>query len=163
MADTQNPLWQYALQVYARDQVKEACLSLQDEAGVDVILLLAAAYLGHCGRRLSEVELQQLTAAGAVPRESCVAVLRQLRRQVAEEVGSAGQQRCYNALKEAELAAEHWQVELITAEIAGWGVSPADTVADRATIISANMALFVPRCHSSRARAALGQFERAVV
>lgn len=40
-----NPLWDYALTVYAKTGVKECLLNLQNEQGMDVLLLLADGWL----------------------------------------------------------------------------------------------------------------------
>ncbi|WP_025899384.1 TIGR02444 family protein [Sneathiella glossodoripedis] len=39
-----SDLWTYALDLYARPSVKEACLKLQDEVGADVCLLLLCCW-----------------------------------------------------------------------------------------------------------------------
>jgi uncharacterized protein (TIGR02444 family) len=44
-----NPLWQYACQVYARAGVEAALLELQDEQGVDINLILQALWLASEG------------------------------------------------------------------------------------------------------------------
>ena len=38
-----NPFWQFSLDAYQRDGVQPACLSLQDDWGLDVNVLLYAA------------------------------------------------------------------------------------------------------------------------
>jgi len=43
-------LWQWALEVYARPSVAEACLTLQDAHGQNVPYLLWAAWRAHEGR-----------------------------------------------------------------------------------------------------------------
>ena len=40
-----NPLWQYACQVYSLERVEAALLSLQDEHGADINLILQALWL----------------------------------------------------------------------------------------------------------------------
>ncbi len=45
-----NPCWDFALLVYRRDGVGEACLALQDGHGVDVNVLLFCCWLGESGR-----------------------------------------------------------------------------------------------------------------
>lgn len=161
MAEQQNLLWDYALDVYARAGVMEACLCLQDRANIDVILLLAAGYLGHTGRGLNEQELQRYAALGAMPRQHFVLPLRKLRRELDESAASPAQQACYGALKEAELAAECWQVEQLWAAMAdGEGACPA---ADRAALIQENLALFAPNCRCETSREALTRLERELV
>ncbi len=48
--DLNNPFWQYSLEVYAKPEVAELCLSLQDEFGLDVNVLLFCGYLGSLGK-----------------------------------------------------------------------------------------------------------------
>ncbi len=45
-----NPCWDFALVVYRRDGVAEACLALQESHGVDVNVLLFCCWLGESGR-----------------------------------------------------------------------------------------------------------------
>ncbi len=46
----QNPFWDYAIEVYRRDGVGQACLDLQEHHGVDVNVLLFCCWLGASGR-----------------------------------------------------------------------------------------------------------------
>ncbi len=46
----ENPFWDYAIEVYRRDGVGEACLALQARHGVDVNVLLFCCWLGASGR-----------------------------------------------------------------------------------------------------------------
>ena len=45
-----NPLWQYACQVYAQAGVETALLELQDKQGADINLILQALWLASEGR-----------------------------------------------------------------------------------------------------------------
>ncbi|MCH7711095.1 MAG: TIGR02444 family protein [Proteobacteria bacterium] len=45
-----NPCWDFALVVYRRDGVADACLALQDGHGIDVNVLLFCCWLGESGR-----------------------------------------------------------------------------------------------------------------
>ncbi len=45
-----NPCWDFALVVYRRDGVAEACLALQESHGIDVNVLLFCCWLGESGR-----------------------------------------------------------------------------------------------------------------
>ena len=45
-ADLETPFWAFSLAVYAGDGVAEECLGLQERLGLDVNLLLFAAYIG---------------------------------------------------------------------------------------------------------------------
>lgn len=44
-----DPLWTYALRIYARPGVADTCLALQDEQGMDVNLLLLCLWCGMEG------------------------------------------------------------------------------------------------------------------
>ncbi|MDN6180015.1 MAG: TIGR02444 family protein [Halomonas subglaciescola] len=45
----QNPLWDFALEFYARPGVSQRLLRLQDDAGMDVCVLLWRLWLNHYG------------------------------------------------------------------------------------------------------------------
>jgi uncharacterized protein (TIGR02444 family) len=49
---TGDPLWTFACAFYGRPGVAAACLTLQDEGGVDVPLLLYLIWCGRTGRTL---------------------------------------------------------------------------------------------------------------
>ncbi|MGY2464198.1 TIGR02444 family protein [Vreelandella sulfidaeris] len=103
----QVPLWDFALTLYAKPGVEAACLTLQEEAGLDVCELLFHCWLYSCG-------LEAKPAALAHQREQCcfwqrhvTAVLRRLRRDLK---ASAAERESVAALREtikqAELMAE---------------------------------------------------------
>ncbi|MCY1433522.1 hypothetical protein D3C76_1028680 [compost metagenome] len=72
-------VWSYALALYARPGVEEACLDLQD-AGADVCLLLTGAWLGDLGIAYSDARLTELEAVAGPWQREVIAPLRQLRR-----------------------------------------------------------------------------------
>jgi|SRR6185369_8143484 len=84
MTDDQSsdtPLWAFSLAVYASDGVADECLALQDACGLDVNLLLAAAYLGAVeGMRLDAADIAAMGAAVADWHANIVRPLRQARR-----------------------------------------------------------------------------------
>ncbi|QFT86604.1 hypothetical protein FIU88_16795 [Halomonas sp. THAF12] len=97
-----DPLWDFALALYARPGAEAACLHLQDDAGLEVIELLWRLWLFHHG-----------LAAGPMPdsvarwQAEVTAPLRRLRRSLKAEAAeresvAALRQR----LKAAELDAE---------------------------------------------------------
>lgn len=74
-------LWGVAVALYARPEVEAACLALQDEAGVDITLLLFAAWAGvRRGVALTPERLQALDESLAPWREEVTMPLRRLRR-----------------------------------------------------------------------------------
>jgi uncharacterized protein (TIGR02444 family) len=60
-----SPFWAFSVAVYAADGVAEECLRLQERLGLDVNLLLFAAYMGAAeGMRLAKADIA--SAHGAV-------------------------------------------------------------------------------------------------
>ena len=105
-----NPFWDYSLAVYARDGVAEALLALQDEFGLDVNMLLYAAWLADRGLQLDAAHLSPLEARVAPWRERVIGPLRRLRRQW-RDYPEAGALR--EALQALELQAEQSQQALM--------------------------------------------------
>jgi uncharacterized protein (TIGR02444 family) len=100
-----DPLWDFALALYARPGVEAACLALQDGAGVDVCELLWHCWLYRHGLALGEepaelVSIRQWQQAVTTP-------LRTLRRRLtAEAQHRAGVAEVRRQLQRTELAAE---------------------------------------------------------
>src|SRR5436190_13059807 len=98
-------LWRFSLALYARPDVADALIALQDSAGADVNLVLYGLWLGVCrGRRLAAPDLAA-AASAAAPLAAIVASLRGLRRALkpAADPDRQGLRRRILAL---ELAAE---------------------------------------------------------
>jgi uncharacterized protein (TIGR02444 family) len=77
---TGSPFWRFSLRFYRRPAVAEACLTLQDEAGVDVNMLLFLLWCATQGRRLSATEVGELSRDCEAWARSAVIPLRALRR-----------------------------------------------------------------------------------
>jgi uncharacterized protein (TIGR02444 family) len=105
-----NPLWDYSLATYRLDEVAQCCLTLQDGFGVDVNLLLYAAWLAHLERRLSSAHLTELDALVADWREDVVKPVRALRRQL---TGNTRAQGIRDEIKVLELRAEQAQQDMM--------------------------------------------------
>lgn len=112
MQDSVSSLWEYALTVYADPDVADACLLAQDAHGVDVNLLLCAAWCAACGIRLDEAAVRKLDGHCRSWREQVIIPLRRQRR--AWKAG-AGRSEDYAAIKELELAAEREQLRRLEA------------------------------------------------
>ncbi len=85
MAETglefETPFWAFSLAVYAGDGVAEECLGLQERLGLDVNLLLFAAYMGAVeGIRLEAKDVAAASAAVAEWHAEVVRPLRAVRR-----------------------------------------------------------------------------------
>lgn len=107
-----NPLWEFSLATYRIPALAATCLDLQDRFGMDVNLLLYAAWLAHLNRRLDEHHLRDLDAQLGDWREQVVRPLRALRRQLGGYERAAA---VHEELKTLELRAEQEQQEMIYA------------------------------------------------
>jgi uncharacterized protein (TIGR02444 family) len=107
-----NPLWEYSLVTYRAAEVAATCLALQDRFGVDVNLLLYAAWLARNNRRLDTDHLNELDALVTEWRDSVVRPLRGLRRQLQTYTEAAAVRE---ELKTLELRAEQEQQEAMYA------------------------------------------------
>lgn len=102
-----NPLWDFALALYDRPGVKDVLLRLQDEAGMDVLLLLADRWLAQQQLNWPAAEFLQEYRHW---REGMIVPLRALRRRCGKE-----QQPLYGQLLQAELSAERQGLNLLYA------------------------------------------------
>lgn len=118
--DLDGPHWTFALRLYGRPGVAEACLLLQDRLGVDVNVLLLSAYAAaERGIALDARDLHDMDGLVAPWRSDVVAALRQLRRRLKSGPAPAPREATESLrtqIKSAELHAE--QIE--QAALAGW-------------------------------------------
>ena len=116
----QNDLWNYCLNLYARPGVEQACLSLQAQ-GLDVCLLLCAAWLQERGVACSEARLEHLKVCAGPWQREVVQPLRQLRirwRDAAAQDDSLSALRMQ--VKALELEAERTLLQRLEAATQGW-------------------------------------------
>lgn len=130
-----NPFWDFSLAVYGRPGVPACCLALQDRRGVDVNVLLFAAWAGlDCGIRLSAGDIARIDGSVSGWRDEMVRPLRALRRRAKTEDDAL-----YRRMKAAELEAERVQQDRLFAA-GGFLPQPGGSV----ELAAANMALLVP-------------------
>jgi uncharacterized protein (TIGR02444 family) len=75
-------LWAYCLALYARSEVEEACLTLQNSYGFDVMIVLFCIYAGHLGQRIDPVTLERATQIGREWGQEIVSPMRLVRRRL---------------------------------------------------------------------------------
>ncbi len=116
-----HPFWDFALDVYRRPGVSDACLELQENQQVDVNLLLFVCWIGVSGRgRLSAEEIGLCIETVRPWHDTVVRPLRAVRRTLKGGLGSApagladGLRRQIQA---REIDAEHIEQLMLTAAI----------------------------------------------
>jgi len=114
--DLDGPLWRFALTFYALPSVAEACLTLQDEAQLDVIQLLAAIYADLILQQpLSSDDVADLGRLTAEWRVATVLPLREIRRFLKPPRDGFPEERhlLREKVKAAELLAEQIQLAMV--------------------------------------------------
>jgi uncharacterized protein (TIGR02444 family) len=122
MTDTptsaETPFWRFSLKFYRQPAVSEACITLQDEYGVDVNLLLFLLWLASDDRRLSAEEVKMLDDNVRDWRNLTIVPIRDARRKLkgAATLVEPGTQEVFrNKVKAVELEAERLQQEALYA------------------------------------------------
>jgi uncharacterized protein (TIGR02444 family) len=109
--------WAFALAHYARPGVAEACLTLQNEAGVDVMLLLATTFAAVKHRLLlTPDEIRALNEACRLWREQIVWRLRAIRIELKtgpQPAPNSATEPFRSQVKALELAAEKLENQLL--------------------------------------------------
>jgi uncharacterized protein (TIGR02444 family) len=109
--------WRFSLRFYDQPDVRDTCLKLQDEAGLNVNLVLWCCWQAARGRALAKEDVA--SAAGRISEwsGSVTQPLRKLRRQVKagreENLAPEARDRLYERLKAAELEAERVEQALL--------------------------------------------------
>jgi uncharacterized protein (TIGR02444 family) len=109
-----SPFWRFSLRFYRMPGVADACIALQDEAGVDVNLLLFLLWNARMDRVLSRADVEGLESRVAEWRDRVVIPLRDVRRQLKSPpdlVDKSAAEALRTRIKHAELEAERLQQE----------------------------------------------------
>jgi len=109
--------WAFALDIYARPGVADACLQLQNRAGVDVMMFLMVGYAAVRHRiLLTPSEIRELDEACRPWREKIVHPLRAIRiglKAGPSPAPSSETEEFRSKVKSIELAAERLQNQLL--------------------------------------------------
>jgi uncharacterized protein (TIGR02444 family) len=113
-----SPFWRFSLQFYRLPKVADACIALQEDAGVDVNLLLFLLWHARQRRRLSKADVAALEAKIAPWRDVSVVPLRSVRRALKSPpalLEPSAAEAFRNRIKAVELEAERLQQEAMYA------------------------------------------------
>ncbi len=75
-----SPFWQFSVKFYAEPDVAQACIDLQDQAGVDVNILFFLLWNATQNRALNNTEVAALERDIGAWRDMAVVPLRNVRR-----------------------------------------------------------------------------------
>ena len=137
-----SPFWRFSLRFYRQQEVADACITLQDEVGVDVNLLLFLLWQATRKRALSVTEVEELERRIGGWRVATIIPLRQLRRALKTPpalVAGAKAELFRTKIKAIELEAERLQQEAMfdLATASPWGRElPAVQEAARANVVA---------------------------
>jgi uncharacterized protein (TIGR02444 family) len=138
-----NLFWQFSLQVYATPGVAEECLEVQDKLGVDVNVLLYAAWLGaKRGVVLKHADIPIIDKAVADWSADVVQPLRAVRRRLKlmPEIVDPSVQMTRKRVADAELFAEQVEQALLYRLADAVGRSAAGSEAAARNNVSAILA-----------------------
>ena len=143
---SESGLWRFSLDFYRRPGVAEACIRLQDEAGVDVNVMLYLLYLAVHWRTITAEEMNRIDDVAADWRAAVVVPLREIRRKLKSPLGAfvpAVTSELRNDVKRVELAAERIQQQALQ-DLLALDAAPSGP-SDRRAIARAHMALYGAR------------------
>lgn len=118
-----QPLWDFALALYAQQQVAEACLQLQDEYQANVCLMIGLHWLDARGQDLDDVQLTALKEHIQGWTQTIVEPLRSLRRALKSPFENLAQDETQTLLRTAVKQAELLAEKKLLIEIERWVVS----------------------------------------
>jgi uncharacterized protein (TIGR02444 family) len=163
-----SPFWRFSLRFYRMPKVADACIALQDGAGVDVNLLLFLLWHATHAHALTAAEVGALDQRIGAWRDMTVVPLRAVRRALRSppalvEAGTAEAFR--TRIKQVELEAERLQQEamygLARATLLGRKVASPDAAArDNVVAYAATMRQPFPKPAVETLLAAFAALER---
>jgi uncharacterized protein (TIGR02444 family) len=161
-----SPFWRFSLGFYRMAEVADTCIALQDQAGVDVNLLMFLLWNATQGRQASKTDVEGLERKIGEWRNAAVIPLREIRRRLKTPppvVEAATAEVFRTRIKAAELEAERLQQEAMYALAQGFG-APASSSADAARVSVASYQSICPKpfppAAVERLLAAFAKFER---
>lgn len=90
---TDNPFWEYSLNLYRRPGIAQLCIDLQDRYGANVNIVLFACWVGNRGRQLDDNSLRAAVAEISGWNKRITQPLRTRRRALDPAVTGAAQEK----------------------------------------------------------------------
>lgn len=153
----QNPFWDYAIEVYRRDGVGQACLDLQARHGVDVNVLLFCCWLGASGRgALDEGRMARLVKTVEPWHDDVVRGLRAVRAALKGGLDTAPKDlsdALRTRIAAIEIDSEHIEHFMLVADTADLAVNEAIAMEQRFKDAVANVGRYFA-CRGIEATAA---------
>ena len=115
-APADSPFWRFSIGFYRDPAVAAACIELQDEAGVDVNVLLFLLWNATQRKQMSAADVQDLDAGIGPWRKAAVIPLREIRRalKTPPPVVAPGAAEAFRTrVKAVELEAERLQQQTL--------------------------------------------------
>lgn len=132
-------LWNFSVALYARPGVAGLCLTLQDEAGANVCLLLAALWLERRGVAASSARIAQLEELARPWQATVTTPLRALRRAWKDAARSdAALAELRGRLAALELQAERQLLERVQRLTADWPTTSPEIAGHWLEALAAN-------------------------
>jgi uncharacterized protein (TIGR02444 family) len=119
-SSSQSPFWRFSLRFYRQPGVADACITLQEQSGIDVNLLMFLFWHATHSHALSAAEVKELERRIAPWREMTVVPLRTMRRALKSPghlVEPAAAEVFRTKVKALELEAERLQQEAMYAPV----------------------------------------------
>jgi uncharacterized protein (TIGR02444 family) len=113
---SKSPFWQFSVKFYAVPGVAEACIELQDQAKVDVNILLYLLWNAAQGRAFNAADVTEIERRIGPWREVAVVPIRTIRRTLKSPppaVEPAAAEGLRTRIKAVELEAERLQQEAL--------------------------------------------------
>jgi uncharacterized protein (TIGR02444 family) len=130
-----NPLWFYAVALYGRPGVADELITLQDEFGIDVAMILFCGWLGQQrGIRMTPDHLAQARRAAEDWHQRVVRPLRAMRRLLKAEMADMPAAALRTGVKANELLSEQIELAALADLSANWLGGPGSARLARANI-----------------------------
>lgn len=117
-----NPLWDFALELYAKPGIEAICLDLQNEHKLSINRLIFAVW---AAKEQKLLDLKRLTSSDANEWQQPIAhPLRSVRYKVRERLDNHPElENVYKNLRKAELQSEQVEIAYLYYVSQGWGRS----------------------------------------